>query len=62
MTPKEIIEVLTTHGINKYILLENILNFHGSDDCYYDEWFEDVEDGWIAAAPFRNSSRMNLKI
>ncbi|HSZ25982.1 MAG TPA: hypothetical protein VK766_09700, partial [Cytophagaceae bacterium] len=26
---------------------------HGSDDCYYEEWFEDVEDGWIAALNFR---------
>jgi len=37
-------------GINKYILIcENVLNFHGSDDCYYEEWFEDVieENGWI---------------
>jgi hypothetical protein len=50
---RNIIEVLTSHGINKYILIgENILNFHGSDDCYYEEWFEDVEDGWIAAVSF----------
>jgi hypothetical protein len=32
---------------------ENVLNFHGSDDCYYEEWFEDVEDGWIVALNFR---------
>jgi hypothetical protein len=31
---------------------ENILNFHGADDCYYEEWFEDVEEGWIAAVNF----------
>jgi hypothetical protein len=50
---RNVIEVLTSHGINKYILIgENILNFHGSDDCYYEEWFEDVEDGWIAAVSF----------
>jgi hypothetical protein len=37
-------------GINKFILIcENVLNFHGSDDCYYEEWYEDVkdDDGWI---------------
>jgi len=40
-------------GINKFILIgENIFNFHGSDDLYYEEWFEDVEDGWIAAISF----------
>ncbi len=50
---RNIIEVLTSHGVNKFILIgENILNFHGSDDCYYEEWFEDVEDGWIAAVSF----------
>jgi len=32
---------------------ENVLNFHGSDDCYYEEWFEDVEDGWIAGVNFQ---------
>src|SRR5687767_7685974 len=51
---RNIIEVLNSHGINQYILIgENILNFHGSDDCYYEEWFEDVEDGWIVAVNFR---------
>ena len=41
--------VLANH-IYKYVLVcENVLNFHGSDDCYYEEWYEDVceEDGWI---------------
>jgi hypothetical protein len=51
---RNITEHLSQRGINKFILLgENVLNFHGSDDCYYEEWFEDVEDGWIAAVNFR---------
>lgn len=42
-------------GINKYILIgENVLNFHGSDDSYYEEWFEEVEEGWIAMVNFRD--------
>ena len=50
---RNIIEHLLGEGINKFILIgENIMNFHGSDDCYYEEWFEDVEDGWIAAVSF----------
>jgi hypothetical protein len=50
---RNVIELLGVEGINKYILIgENILNFHGSDDSYYEEWFEDVEDGWIAAVSF----------
>jgi hypothetical protein len=50
---RNVIELLALQGINKYILIgENIMNFHGSDDSYYEEWFDDVEDGWIAAVSF----------
>jgi hypothetical protein len=50
---RNILDVLSAEGINKYILIgENIMNFHGSDDSYYEEWFNDVEDGWIAAVNF----------
>lgn len=52
---RNIVDHMTRQGINKFILIgENVLNFHGSDDCYYEEWFEDVEDGWIAAVNFRD--------
>ena len=30
-----------------------MLNFHGGDEDYYEEWFDDIEDGWIAAINFR---------
>ncbi len=51
---REVIETLTHEGINKFILIgENVLNFHYSDDCYYEEWFEEIDDGWIAALNFR---------
>jgi hypothetical protein len=51
---REIIEVLTMEGITKFILIgENVLNFHSSDDCYYEEWFQDIDDGWIAGVNFR---------
>ena len=43
---REVIEDMINKGINKFILIgENILNFHTSDDCYYEEWFQEVEDG-----------------
>ena len=54
---REVIEVMMNHGISKYILIgENVLNFHSSDDSYYEEWFEDVNeaDGWIAMMNFRD--------
>ncbi len=35
-------------GISKFILIcENVLNFHGSDDSYYEEWSEELGGGWI---------------
>jgi hypothetical protein len=37
------------------------MNFHGSDDSYYEEWFEDVEDGWIAAVSFPEFIQDELK-
>lgn len=52
---RDIIDTLIDAGINKFILVgESVMNFHSSDDCYYEEWFEDVEDGWIAALNFRD--------
>src|ERR1017187_6060559 len=51
---RDIADILISEGINKFILIgENVLNFHISDDCYYEEWFQDVEDGWIVALNFR---------
>jgi len=50
---RNILELMMAEDINKFILIgENILNFHGSDDSYYEEWFEEVGDGWIAAVSF----------
>ncbi len=54
---REIVEALNLEGIHKFILIgENVLNFHHSDDSYYEEWFEDVNDhdGWIAMLNFRD--------
>ncbi len=52
---RNIIEHFLDLGVNKFVLIgENILNFHGSDDCYYEEWFDEVEEGWIVALNFRD--------
>ena len=53
---RNIIEHLTYQGINRFVLIgENVLNFHYSDDCYYEEWFDEIfdYDGWIATLNFR---------
>lgn len=47
---REVIDPMISKGIYKFILIgENALNFHSSDDCYYEEWYEDIRDegGWI---------------
>jgi hypothetical protein len=50
---RDIIEPMINAGITKFILIgENVLNFHYSDDCYYEEWLDDVEDGWVVAVNF----------
>ena len=53
---RNVIETLQGEGIGRFILIgENILNFHSGDDCYYEEWFDEVtdSDGWIALLNFR---------
>jgi hypothetical protein len=51
---REISDHLSLNGINKFILIgENVLNFHYSDDSYYEEWFEEVEEGWVVALNFQ---------
>lgn len=46
---REITDHLYRAGIRRYILIaENVLNFHSSDDSYYEEWYEQLldEQGW----------------
>src|ERR1043165_3775505 len=63
---REVIEPMIGNGINKFILIgENVLNFHGSDDSYYEEWADDVDEGWIVTLNFhqhvlKEMSRFNL--
>lgn len=52
---RNVVDILLSYGIIYFVLLgENVLNFHGSDDCYYEEWFEEVGEGWVAAVNFRD--------
>lgn len=47
---REVVDLLIDKGIKKFILItENVMNFHSSDDSYYEEWWEDIRDdgGWI---------------
>lgn len=47
---EEVLDCLITNGVSKFVFIcENVLNFHGSDDCYYEAIYEDIaeEKGWM---------------
>lgn len=52
---RDIAEQMMENGITRFIFIgENVLNFHSSDDSYYEDWYSDIEDtGWIAFINFR---------
>ena len=51
---REVVEPLMKNCVNKFILVgENVLNFHASDECYYEEWSEELDGGWIYMLNFR---------
>lgn len=59
---RDFIDLLIDEGINQFILIgENVLNFHASDDSYYEEWFEDLEDGWVALINFHEHVLLEMK-
>lgn len=50
---RDVLDVFIELGVNKFILIgENVLNFHGSDDSYYEELREDLEEGWAVFMHF----------
>lgn len=51
-------------GITKFILVaENVLNFHSSDDSYYEEWREQLEEdgGWVVIVNLPVQSQQDFK-
>lgn len=57
-------EPLMDNGISKFVFItENVLNFHASDDCYYQEWYEDVNDsfGWLVLLNLREHLRHEME-
>lgn len=61
---RSVIDKLIQNGIRKFILIgENVLNFHSSDNCYYEEWHEDVEEdgGWIVMIGLPEQSQYDFK-
>jgi len=53
---RHFVDALIKQGINKFILAcDNVLNFHCSDNSYYEEWWDDVKDdgGWICIFSYK---------
>ena len=47
---RDVVDHMIREGIRKFVLIgENVLNFHSSDNLYYEEWRDDVTEdgGWI---------------
>jgi len=47
---RDLADALIEHNISRFVFFcDNVLNFHGDEDCYYEEWYEDVRDenGWV---------------
>ena len=61
---RDVTDGLFKHGITKFILIaENVLNFHSSDDSYYEEWNEQVKDdgGWLVVVNMPEQSQYDFK-
>ncbi|MEQ9262135.1 MAG: hypothetical protein RLP14_03135 [Owenweeksia sp.] len=59
---RDIFEPLMAEGIRYFILMgDNILNFHAGDPDYYEEWFEELEGGWVALVNFRQHLREEIQ-
>jgi hypothetical protein len=47
---RDLIDFLIKKDISKFVVIcDNVLNYHGDDDSYYEEWYDDIKDdrGWI---------------
>jgi hypothetical protein len=61
---RDVTDNLFDEGITRFILIaENVLNFHSSDDCYYEEWYEQVseEGGWVVMIGMPEQSQHDFK-
>ena len=53
---RRMIDPMLKEGITKFVFFcENVLNFHGAEEDYYEEWSEEVleESGWIVLINIR---------
>ena len=42
---RNLADALIDKHVYKFVVFcDNVLNFHGDEDCYYEEWYDDVRD------------------
>ena len=52
---RNLIEDLIGYDIKHFIIIgENLMNFHADSTDYYEEWFDNIGDGWIVGLNFRD--------
>ncbi len=59
---RDVLEPMMQEGIRYFILIgDNLLNFHADQSDYYEEWFDELEGGWIALVNFRKHLREEIQ-
>lgn len=61
---RNITDEMYAKGIFKFIFVaENVLNFHSSDDSYYEEWHEQLADdhGWVVILNMPEQSKYDFR-
>ena len=61
---RDVTDQLQSYDINKFILIaENVLNFHSSDDSYYEEWQQEISEkgGWVIILDMPEQSQYEFK-
>jgi hypothetical protein len=61
---REVTDLMEARGIYKFILIGGyVLNFHSSDDCYYEDWYAEVseENGWLVLLNLPEHSQYDFK-
>jgi len=60
---RDLLDDMIRYDINKFIFIgENILNFHSSDDCYYEEISDDLDDGWVVLINFHDHVEKEMEL
>lgn len=62
---REVADALTTEGVYKFMLIvENVYNFHGSEEDYYEEWWDDIKDdrGWVCILNAENHLVQEMEV